>query len=370
VPAPAADAGRPTVHWLTTSRHVAAGQLSAAAWRVLGSGPVLAAGEHPQAAALAAEGITVEHGDPAVVAHRTGSCTWLADPGISDPAAGPDTADTAGTAVRVGTAGTAVRVGTAGTAVRVGTGGTADTAVRAALAADPSVEVVELVGARDLPGAALLDAVAVMDRLRSPGGCPWDAEQTHASLAPYLIEETYEAYQAIEDGAIDTDLREELGDVLLQVLFHSRLAQERPEPWSVDDVAAGLVAKLVGRHPHVFAGAAAADAAAVEANWEAIKRLEKGRTSVVDGVALGQPALSLAAKLLGRAQKAGLPTTLGELPADVGSTVSAEELVGRALFGIAGRARQQGVDPEAALRAVARAYAAALRRAESDTAAG
>jgi XTP/dITP diphosphohydrolase len=352
VPAPAADAGRPTVHWLTTSRHVAAGQLSAAAWRVLGSGPVLAAGEHPQAAALAAEGITVEHGDPAVVAHRTGSCTWLADPGISDPAAGPDTADTAGTAVRVGT------------------GGTADTAVRAALAADPSVEVVELVGARDLPGAALLDAVAVMDRLRSPGGCPWDAEQTHASLAPYLIEETYEAYQAIEDGAIDTDLREELGDVLLQVLFHSRLAQERPEPWSVDDVAAGLVAKLVGRHPHVFAGAAAADAAAVEANWEAIKRLEKGRTSVVDGVALGQPALSLAAKLLGRAQKAGLPTTLGELPADVGSTVSAEELVGRALFGIAGRARQQGVDPEAALRAVARAYAAALRRAESDTAAG
>ena len=119
---------------------------------------------------------------------------------------------------------------------------------RAAL--DGPAEVVD--GAADPPGARLLDVVAVMDRLRSPGGCPWDAEQTHASLRPYLLEEAYEAYAAIEDGDAD-GLREELGDVLLQVVFHARLAEEADPPWSVDDVAAGLVAKLVRRHPHVFA---------------------------------------------------------------------------------------------------------------------
>ncbi len=109
-----------------------------------------------------------------------------------------------------------------------------------------------IVGSVDPSGAALLSVVAVMDRLRSPGGCPWDAEQTHASLMPYLLEETYEAYQALEDHD-PVALREELGDVLLQVVFHSRLAEEAAESWSIEDVAADLVAKLVRRHPHVFA---------------------------------------------------------------------------------------------------------------------
>jgi XTP/dITP diphosphohydrolase len=301
----------PTVVWLTTSPRVAPGLLSGAAWAALRANPVFAAGEHRQCAALLVEGITVTPGDP-----RTGDCTWLAAVG--------------------------------------------DEPLREALDADPGVIVLDLLGSHDVPGARLLDAVAVMDRLRSPGGCPWDAEQTHASLAPYLLEETYEAYQAIEDGAIDVDLREELGDVLLQVLFHARLAQERAEPWSVDDVAGGLVDKLVGRHPHVFGDVSAADAAEVERNWDAIKRAEKGRLSALDGVALGQPSLSLAAKLLSRARKAGLPVALPDVEVGAGP----EELIGRALFGLVARATAQKIDPEAALRTVARAYDAAVRSAE------
>jgi len=224
-----------------------------------------------------------------------------------------------------------------------------------------AVDVVTVAGSYDLPGSRLLDAVAVMDRLRSPGGCPWDAKQTHESLAPYLLEEAYEAYQALEDGDVGTDLREELGDVLLQVLFHARLAAERADTgWTIDDLAAGLVDKLVRRHPHVFGDVSVADADAVEANWDAIKAEEKQRTSVTDGVPLGQPALSLVAKLVGRAQKAGLPTAL----ADTDQGASVEDLIGRALFGIAARAKADGVDPEAALRTTARAYLATLQAAE------
>lgn len=137
----------------------------------------------------------------------------------------------------------------------------------------PPVEVV--VGSWDVPGARLLDVVAVMDRLRSPGGCPWDAKQTHESLAPYLLEEAQEAVEAIESGD-RVHLAEELGDVLLQVAFHARVGQEDPEaPFDIDDVAAGLVAKLVRRHPHVFADADAATPEAVEAQWAEIKAAEK-----------------------------------------------------------------------------------------------
>src|SRR5262249_2654819 len=160
----------------------------------------------------------------------------------------------------------------------------------------------------DLPGARLLDLVAVMDRLRSPGGCPWDAEQTHRSLLPYLLEEAYETVEAVETDDL-VGLREELGDLLLQVVFHARLGEEHPQqPWSADDVAAGIVDKLVARHPHVFGGpdGALATAEQVEGRWEEMKRAEKGRTSAVDGVPLDQPALALAAKLLGRAARAGV----------------------------------------------------------------
>ena len=217
--------------------------------------------------------------------------------------------------------------------------------VRAALAALPGVEVV------DAPrhGLRLLEVAAVMDRLRSPGGCPWDAEQTHASLMPYLLEEAYEAYEALEDGNADA-LREELGDLLLQVVFHARLAEEGDRPWSVDDVAGDLVAKLVRRHPHVFAGASADD---LEGSWEALKAAEKGRTSVTEGVPLGQPALSLAAKLQRRAERLGAP-------------VPAYDGLGGALWDLVRRCRAAGEDPEVALRTTSRAYRDALAATERD----
>lgn len=139
-------------------------------------------------------------------------------------------------------------------------------------------------------GARLLELVEVMDRLRSPGGCPWDAEQTHESLAPYAVEEAFELAEAIEGGDRD-ELADELGDVLLQVAFHARVAQEHPDaPFDIDDVAGRIVAKLRRRHPHVFADVHAPSAADVEANWEAIKAAEKPeRTGPLDGVPAGLP---------------------------------------------------------------------------------
>jgi XTP/dITP diphosphohydrolase len=213
-------------------------------------------------------------------------------------------------------------------------------------------------------GAALLDAVAVMDRLRSPGGCPWDAEQTHRSLMPYLIEETYELYEALEDGATTGDttaLREELGDVLLQVLFHARVAQETPGGCDIDAVATGLVTKLVSRHPHVFAGSEQVHTATEqEIRWDELKRTEKRRESSVDGVALGQPAVALAAKLVSRATKADLPADL--LPGADRSGAGSD--TGTSLFARSAVAKLAGEDPEAALRSVARRFADDVRAAE------
>jgi XTP/dITP diphosphohydrolase len=132
-------------------------------------------------------------------------------------------------------------------------------------------------GTPQLRGLGLLDVVAVMDRLRSPGGCPWDAAQTHESLRPYLLEEAHEAAEAIDSGDRD-HLAEELGDVLLQVAFNARIGQEDPShPFDIDEVAAGLVAKLVRRHPHVFGDAVAETPEDVAANWERIKAAEKAR---------------------------------------------------------------------------------------------
>jgi XTP/dITP diphosphohydrolase len=213
------------------------------------------------------------------------------------------------------------------------------------------VPVVE--GAPEPAGARLLDVVGVMDRLRSPGGCPWDAEQTHASLATYLVEETYETLEAIDTGDRG-HLREELGDLLLQVVFHARIAGEDPDdPWSVDDVAEGIVDKLVRRHPHVFGTTTAETAADVEAGWEQQKATEKGRSSAVDGVPMALPALSLATKLVHRAEKNGVHVD----PAD-GDTV------GDRLMLLAVEARAAGLDPESELRAAARRFADRVRAAE------
>ena len=203
----------------------------------------------------------------------------------------------------------------------------------------------------------LLRAVAVMDRLRSPGGCPWDAAQTHRSLAQYLLEETYETLEAIETGD-SALLREELGDLLLQVLFHARLGEELPEAerFGIDEVAGDLVAKLVHRHPHVFADVSVDSADEVNENWERLKAAEKGRTSSVDGVPMGQPALALAAKLVSRANRAGLDVDVDDTGNDIGER----------LMAVVRDAVASGVDPESALRETARAYRAAVVEAESD----
>jgi XTP/dITP diphosphohydrolase len=197
-------------------------------------------------------------------------------------------------------------------------------------------------------------AVEVMDRLRSPGGCPWDAAQTAESLTRYLVEEAYEVIEAIETDDVGL-LREELGDLLLQVLFHARIAQERPpgEAFGIDEVAADLVDKLIRRHPHVFAGAQNGTADQLNEAWEKQKAAEKGRTSAVDGVPVAQPALALAAKLIARARRNGLEVQ--PEPTDE---------IGARLFAVVDDAVAAGIDPETALRRTARAYRAAILAAE------
>jgi XTP/dITP diphosphohydrolase len=221
-------------------------------------------------------------------------------------------------------------------------------------------------GAGSSPGYRVLELVAVMDTLRSPGGCPWDAEQTHESLVKYLLEESYETAEAIEDGD-DVALREELGDVLLQVVFHARIAQDRPAElgggWNIDDVAGGIIDKLVSRHPHVFGSVSAPTAGDVEANWEAIKAAEKGRTSALDGVPLAQTALALASAVLSRTAKAGLDIPV-ESVVDVPVEVD-EESIGELLLAVVALARTRRVDPEAALRAAIRRYRAEVVTAET-----
>ncbi len=312
---------------LPTSPRVAPGLLAAPAWDALRSGaPVLAAPGHPLTPYVEAEGVEV--GAPSASDGRALAAELL------DRAAG-------GTVVWLVGADGDPQLGLAlGELLESGAA---------------SVELEVLPGSYDLPGARLLDLVAVMDRLRSPGGCPWDAEQSHASLATYLVEETYETLEAIDTGDRD-HLREELGDLLLQVVFHARIADEDPDdPWSVDDVAGGIVDKLVRRHPHVFGSTTAGTAADVEAGWERQKAAEKGRASAVDGVPMALPALSLATKLVHRAEKNGVHVA----PVD-GDTM------GDRLMLLAVEARAAGLDPESELRAAARRFADRVRAAESE----
>ena len=335
---------------VTYSPRLPAGVLSWPAWEALRAGPVYAADPGcPQALAVRAAGVDVRDlpagsGDGAALPTRLGGSR----PGGSRPG------DWAAARVfRELARGGATAVWLAGPDGDPGFVRALGDLVARETAGRAEVEVVY--GSWDPPGARLLDVVAVLDRLRSPGGCPWDAEQTHVSLAPYLLEEAYEMVEAIEDGDVGL-LREELGDVLLQVVFHSRLAEEMPEPdrWSVDDVAADLVDKLVRRHPHVFGDRTVAGAPEVEANWEAIKAAEKGRSSVTEGVPLGQPALSLAAKLQSRVAKSGLRV---DPPSGDG--------IGERLFALVAEARAAGVDAEAALRAASRGYLDAVRAVEA-----
>ncbi|MEV4255143.1 MazG family protein, partial [Spirillospora sp. NPDC049652] len=224
------------------------------------------------------------------------------------------------------------------------------------LVVDDPLDVEALHGSYDLPGARLLDLVSVMDTLRRE--CPWDRKQTHESLVRYLLEEAYEVEDAVSGGDLAA-LREELGDVLMQVAFHSVVASERDDEtaFTIDDVAAGIVDKLVRRHPHVFADVTVRDADEVNANWEQIKAAERAEkkgeaASVLDGVPMGQPALSLAAQLQRRAARVELPEDAYEVPGS--------DLVGR-LFSLVRQAQAEGVDAEAELRAAAREFAGRVR---------
>ncbi|MFF3894293.1 nucleoside triphosphate pyrophosphohydrolase [Streptomyces sp. NPDC001812] len=320
---PAAPSAAPPgrVVLLTTSHRVAPGLLSWPAWQALHTADrvLCADGAHPQLPYLREAGIAVEEAAPAardlVEACAGGRTVVVVATGEGEPALTDGLARLAGTG-----------------RVRM-----------------PELEL--LPASYDLPGARLLDLVQVMDRIRAE--CPWSSLQTHKGLAKYGIEEAYELVEAIEEGDRE-ELREELGDVLLQVVFHARIAEEHPEePFSVDDVAGGIVAKLIHRHPHVFGGETATTPEEVKAHWLRTKAVEKQRTSVTEGIPMGQPGLALAAKLASRVRTAGLDVPLPRV-----------EGIGYELLALAVRAEAEGVDPEAALRAAARAYRDAIRAAE------
>ena len=188
----------------------------------------------------------------------------------------------------------------------------------------------------------------VMDKLRSPGGCPWDAEQDHTSLLKYLLEESYEFIESVENNDRDA-MQEELGDLLLQVYFHSRMAEEdAKQPFNIEDVAKSVADKLIRRHPHVFAGEVVNSSADVLENWEKQKAAEKGRTSAIDGVPLAQPALPLATKVLYRLKKLNYDLSVSE-PIKLKDDVNQDQF-GQILLGLITQAVDKGLDPEAALR--------------------
>jgi XTP/dITP diphosphohydrolase len=203
------------------------------------------------------------------------------------------------------------------------------------------------------------ELIATLERLRAPGGCAWDGEQTHASLVRYLVEETFELVEAIENGTRE-DLLEELGDVLYQVVFHADIAAHTPgEDFGIEDVAAHMTAKMVGRHPHVFGTVDAETADDVVALWDEVKKAEKPeRRSVLDGIPLAMPALALADKVAGRAEKVGAEPIGTEVP-------DTEDELGAMLMGIVVGARSKGLDPERAMRAAVRSMTGDIRSRES-----
>ena len=235
------------------------------------------------------------------------------------------------------------------------------------------------------PHPELDQLIAVLEQLRAPGGCVWDSEQTHESLVRYLVEETYELIDAIESGNRE-EMIEELGDVLYQVIFHSDIAAHTPgEEFTLEDVAAHMTAKMVGRHPHVYGDQttenSAATAADVNVRWDEMKKIEKPtRTSVLDGVPQGMPALALADKLLGKAEKLGMAPPVAEgiggKAADDGTaddstahdgTAADEKALGDQLLAIVAAARAKGLDSERALRASIRTLQDEMRAAETSS---
>lgn len=204
------------------------------------------------------------------------------------------------------------------------------------------------------------DLVRIMSVLRAPDGCPWDREQTHMTLRRHLVEEAYEALAAIEAGD-DAEIRDELGDVLLQVVFHAQIAAEEGR-FDIDDVADAIVTKLRRRHPHIFGDAVADTADEVVARWDAIKRTEKPETGLLGGIAPTLPALTYAEKISRRAVSVGFEwetlddvwekvhEEIGELKATSPRSPEAEDELGDLLFTVVNIGRKMGVDPEQALR--------------------
>lgn len=318
---------------LVTSPRTPAGVLTRDAWRALDTADLVLAADadHPTPAAIAGSGVAVEISDPSSM-HLLGRSlaeaaadrhvVWIVspdgDPGLTDALAAELTR------------------------------------------ADDPAPVEMLVGSWDLPGARLADAVNVMDVLRSPGGCPWDAKQTHESLAKYLLEEAHETVEAIDNGDRD-HVREELGDVLLQVLFHARVAADDPDdPWDIDDVAGGLVDKLLRRHPHVFGDGDASTPEEVEASWEQIKAAEKAdraesATPLLEGIPRSLSTLLIADKVLARRERSGLT----ELPDDKTDADNSGADLGDRLLALVADGRRTGVDADAALRDAVRRLASA-----------
>jgi XTP/dITP diphosphohydrolase len=354
---------------LLSSPRVAPGLLSWQAWSALHAADRVLAGSagHPLIPALAAAGVAPVVVDAPSASDGVALAAFLSS-------AVPSPSSTSG--------GSVVWLAQPGEA--------ADLALLGSLSVPHQV----LDGSHDLPGAHLLDLVSIMDRLRV--SCPWDREQTHQSLLPYLLEEAYEAAETIETGDL-TALREEIGDVMFQAFFHARIAAERPTGeggFTIDDVADTLTAKLVRRHPHVFGSVSVSSAADVNANWEEIKKAERAAKaasggassaagahgpSVLDGVSFGQPALSLAAQLQRRAARAKIGVSVvadsdgaartGD-PAvaadDVGPGAArlTGERAGEALMALVARVREAGLDPELVLRAAARRFAESVRERE------
>lgn len=326
---------------LVTSPRLPSGLLTAEAWDVVRANPVFAAADGDQAAALRAAGVVVSVVEPRAdlllrYALRHQTVVWLAGPSGDRPL-------------------------------------TKDLGLR--LAREPGLAELELIyGSWDPPGARLLDVVTVMDRLVSPGGDPWlrshaiggDGEGSHARLATYLLEEAYEAYDAMRSGDL-TALREELGDVLLQVILHARIGSSwgGEVGFTIDDVAGDLVGKIVRRNPHVFGSTRIEDLGEITRNWERIKQREKDRSSSMDGIALSQPALALAAKVLARAESADpeLTRPAQTTPAQQRATLEAE--LGDRLFSLVEQARAAGIDAEAALRRVVLDLMDEIRKEES-----
>jgi XTP/dITP diphosphohydrolase len=202
-----------------------------------------------------------------------------------------------------------------------------------------------------------------MDKLRSPGGCPWDAEQDHTSLLKYLLEESYEFIESVENNDRQA-MQEELGDLLLQVYFHSRMAEEDvTQPFNIEDVAKSVADKLIRRHPHVFAGTSVDSSEDVLENWEKQKAAEKGRTSAIDGVPLAQPALPLATKVIYRLNKLNYDLPISE-PISLPSEINQDQF-GQILLGLISQAVEKGLDPEAALRGATKTLIAQIQEHET-----